>query len=111
MTVKRGKQVHKSTTRAEMIDIVAKRTKISPSDVEKVLNAFFKATEVELSENRSVKMTGFGTFYLLKVKGRQQYSPYGDAVYTTSDHYLPKFRPSHIIEERINKKVPPDEQT
>ena len=93
-----------------MISLVAEKTKMTEPQVEKVLNVFFSTTVNELSKNKCVKLTGFGVFYMQKTGKREQYSPFGDCVYKSDGSYIPKFRASKGMADKVLKKFEaPDE--
>lgn len=95
-----------------MISLVAEKSRISEPDVEKVLNTFFNTTVNELSKNKCVKITGFGVFYMQKTGKRDQYSPFGDKVYHSDGSYIPKFRASKGMADKVLRKFEmPQDQT
>ncbi len=99
----RSKQKLSSTTRSEMISLVAEKSRMTEPEVEKVLNNFFNITVNELSKNKSVKITGFGVFSMQKTGKRDQFSPFGGQ-YHSDGSYVPKFRASKGMAEKVLKK-------
>lgn len=48
--------------KSELIDAVAKSTKMTKSDIEKTLNALTATIQISLAKGNNVQLIGFGTF-------------------------------------------------
>ena len=48
--------------KSELIDAVAKSTKMTKSDIEKTLNALTATIQISLTKGNNVQLIGFGTF-------------------------------------------------
>ena len=48
--------------KSELIDAVAKSTKMTKSDIEKILNALTATIQISLTKGNNVQLIGFGTF-------------------------------------------------
>jgi len=57
-------------TKAELIAIIAKETKISKASAEKAINAFTNSVTKALKKGDKLILTGFGTFSLAKRRAR-----------------------------------------
>ena len=56
--------------KATLIELMAKDTKLPKASCKNALESFIKAVETSLKKNKSVVLTGFGTFSVMKRKAR-----------------------------------------
>lgn len=94
-----------SMTRGDMVTIVANKTGLEKMSVEKVLDCFLNTIIAELSRDRSVKLSGFGTFENASYKPRKLSSPLTGETISLDERVIPKFKPSPSVRDKINKKV------
>lgn len=62
-------------TKADMIDVVAKKTGMTKTDTARALDAFFGAVSSSLSKGEKVTLTGFGTFEVRQRAARMGRNP------------------------------------
>ncbi|AOZ97893.1 HU family DNA-binding protein [Butyrivibrio hungatei] len=97
-----------STTKADLVTLVANKSNYDKKDVEKILETFLKIIVEELVKTKRVKLSGFGTFYVAKQAKRKQYSPFGNKVFESGDCCVPKFIPSNAVKDKVKAKVSPE---
>ena len=92
-------------SRPELIKLLKnKHPQLNNSQLEKIIDVFFKSIEKALIENKSVELRGFGTFFIKEIK--EKYSARNPK--TQELIYVPKknkvrFRASKKFKEIINK--------
>ncbi|PAF45497.1 DNA-binding protein [Helicobacter sp. 13S00401-1] len=72
-------------------------------DAEKALKAFIGAVEKVLESNESIELAGFGKFENNLQKGKTGKVPGTDKTYKTEDKFVPRFRPSKTLKDKISK--------
>ena len=98
-------KISDSTTKADMIAIVANKTDLKKEDVDRVITCFLNAVIAELSKDQRVKLTGFGSFENVHYKGRTLSSPITGSTKELSGRAIPKFKPTKAVKEKVNEKV------
>ena len=58
-------------TKAEIVADIAKTTKLTKADVERVLNAFIDLKKKVLKKEGRLALAGFGSFVVVKRKARK----------------------------------------
>ncbi|NNM93976.1 MAG: HU family DNA-binding protein [Bacteroidia bacterium] len=61
--------------KSELVDAIAKESKLSKADSEKALNAFINQTTKALKSGGNVALVGFGTFKVSKRAARNGRNP------------------------------------
>ena len=61
--------------KSEMISVIAEKTGVSKSEVEKVFNATFDMFKEELAKGEKVSVAGFGTFKISERAAREGRNP------------------------------------
>lgn len=61
--------------KAELVEMMAKHTKLTKTDCKNCLEAFVSVVTNALKQNKSVVLTGFGTFTIMKRKKRTGVNP------------------------------------
>ncbi len=78
--------------KAELIESVAKNTKVSKSHVEKILDATLDTVKKAVKKGDDVKLVGFGTFAKAKRKSRKGRNPQTGKTITIPACNYPKFK-------------------
>jgi len=78
--------------KAALIEQMAKETKLPKSACKGALESFIKAIETSLKKNKSVVLTGFGTFSVMKRKERVGVNPATGKKMRIPARKVPKFR-------------------
>jgi DNA-binding protein HU-beta len=88
--------------KAQLIEIVAERTKSTKSQSEHILDATLKVIQEALKKGEEVKLVGFGTFSKTTRKSRQGRNPKtGETVKIPSAH-VPRFKPGKDLKDALN---------
>ncbi|KKP29332.1 MAG: Histone family protein DNA-binding protein [candidate division TM6 bacterium GW2011_GWF2_30_66] len=61
--------------KAELVEMMAKHTKLTKTDCKDCLEAFITTVTTALKQKKSVVLTGFGTFTTMKRKKRTGVNP------------------------------------
>ena len=100
--------------KAELIDQMAKDTKLPKTACKNCLESFIKSVETSLKKKKSVVLTGFGTFAVMERKERIGINPATGAKMKMDvspwDSFT-KLSPGGYIHERENTTVAPNCQS
>lgn len=88
-------------TKAEFIERVAKKTKLSKAQTGRMVDATFEEVQVLLKKGDSIAFTGFGTFSVTKRKARQGRHPRTGAPMNIPASKAPKFKPGKFLKEAV----------
>ncbi|MFH1644637.1 MAG: HU family DNA-binding protein [bacterium] len=77
--------------KASLVEQMAKDTKLPKSACKRALESFIKAVEGSLKKNKSVVLTGFGTFKVMKRKERIGVNPATGKKMKIPARKVPKF--------------------
>ena len=61
--------------KAELVELMSKQTKLTKTNCKECLEAFISAVSNALKQNKSIVLTGFGTFTVMKRKKRTGVNP------------------------------------
>lgn len=87
--------------KAQLVEIVADKTKSTKSQTEIILDATLKAIQDALKKGDEVKLVGFGTFSKTSRKPRQGRNPKtGETVKIPSAH-VPRFKPGKDLKDAL----------
>jgi len=78
--------------KAALIEQMAKDTKLPKTACKNMLESFIKCVEGSLKKGKSVVLTGFGTFTVMKRKERMGINPATGKKMKISSKRVPKFR-------------------
>jgi len=87
--------------KAMIIEAMAKASKLSKATCKESLEAFLTTVSNALKKNERVVITGFGTFSVIKRKGRIGISPVTRAKMTIPAKKVPKFKPGKALKAMI----------
>lgn len=87
--------------KAALIEQMAKETKLAKAVCKNALEAFIKAVEGALKKNKSVVLTGFGTFAVMKRKERTGVNPATGAKMKIPARKVAKFKPGKQLKELV----------
>lgn len=88
--------------KAQLVDIVAEKTKTTKAQAELILDATLEAIQDALKEGDDVKLVGFGTFTRSSRKARQGRNPKTGATVKIPSAYIPKFKPGKDLKDALN---------
>ena len=88
----------------ELVEVLAKTTKLSKRENEEVLNAFVDAVTKELKKGGKVQLVGFGTFEVGKRAARTGRNPQTGEEIKIKASKAPKFKAGKALKDAVNKK-------
>ena len=92
-----------SINKSDLIDMMAKSTKMSKTACKDVLEAFVEAVEKSLKRKKSVVLTGFGTFSVMKRQARTGINPATGKKMQIPSKNVPKFKPGKRLKDLVAK--------
>ena len=90
--------------KTELVEAIAKATKLSKKDSEKAVKAFTEVVTKELKKKGKVQLVGFGTFETAKRAARTGKNPQTGAAIKIPAATVPKFKAGKALKEAVNKK-------
>ncbi len=87
--------------KAKVIDQMAKMTKQSKATVKECLEAFIATIGSSLKQGKSVSLTGFGTFSVMKRKARSGVNPVTKKKMSIPAKKVPKFKPGKALRSMV----------
>ncbi len=87
--------------KAELIEIVAKGTKLTKAQVERTLDSTLDTIKRSLKKGDDVKLVGFGTFAKAKRKSRKGRNPQTGKTITIPACNFPKFRAGREFKQLV----------
>ncbi|MFH1254770.1 MAG: HU family DNA-binding protein [bacterium] len=87
--------------KAELIEHMAKSTKLSKAACKGAIEAFVEAVESTLKKGKDVVLTGFGTFTVIKRKTRIGINPATGNKMTIPAKKVPKFKPGKQLKDSV----------
>ena len=89
--------------KSELIERIAERNPhLYQRDVEHIVDAILEEVEAALSRGDRVELRGFGAFSVRSRRARTGRNPRTGEPVTVSEKYVPAFKPSKDIRERLN---------
>lgn len=86
----------------DLIEQVAKVTKLAKTDVTKVVTSTFDCITDALKNGDTATFVGFGTFVTSKRKAREGRNPRTGEKIKIDSSLQPKFRPGKSLKEAVN---------
>jgi DNA-binding protein HU-beta len=90
--------------KAKLIELMAKTTKLAKGTCKDCLEAFIDIVGTSLKQGKSVVLTGFGTFSVMKRKSRIGINPASGKKMTIPAKVVPKFKPGKGLKEKVAEK-------
>ncbi len=87
--------------KAELIEHMAKSTKLSKAACKSAVESFVDAVESTLKKGKDVVLTGFGTFTVIKRKARVGINPATGNKMTIPAKRVPKFKPGKQLKDIV----------
>ncbi|MFH1832185.1 MAG: HU family DNA-binding protein [bacterium] len=87
--------------KAELIDYMAKETKLAKTECKHALEAIIKGIETTLKKGKNVVLTGFGTYSTMKRKERIGVNPATGAQMKIAAKRVPKFKPGKKLKDLV----------
>ncbi len=90
--------------KVELVDAIAKESKLTKKEAEAALKAFIAITTSKLVKGDKIQLVGFGTFEVSKRPARQGRNPKTGEVMKIKACKAPKFKPGKALKDAVNKK-------
>ena len=87
--------------KAMLIEHMAKDTKLPKTACKNALESFIKCVEGSLKKGKSVVLTGFGSFCVMKRKARTGINPATGKKMQISSKKVPKFRAGKKLKDMV----------
>jgi len=87
--------------KAKLVENMAKITKLPKSTCKECLEAFISSVGSALRTGKSVVLTGFGTFTVMKRKSRVGINPATQKKMTIPAKKVPKFKPGKALKTLV----------
>lgn len=90
--------------KAELINSIAQKSKLTKKDSEEALNAILRSIEETLKKGEKISLVGFGSFEVKKRKARKGMNPQTKEEIKIPAKKVPVFRAGKGLKEIVNKK-------
>ena len=88
-------------SKAEIVENVFPRVKVSKKNIHRVIDLFFEQIKTGLLADKVIELRGLGTFEIRMRKGRKARNPKtGDAV-MVRNHGVAHFRPGRELKQKV----------
>ena len=87
--------------KAKLVEQMAKLTKLPKSTCKDCLEAFIRSVSGALKQSKTVVLTGFGTFTVMKRKSRVGVNPATGKKMQIAAKKVPKFRPGKALRTMV----------
>ena len=87
--------------KAQVLESMAKLTKMSKTSCKLALEAFISTVGGALKQSKSVVLTGFGTFVVMKRKSRVGVNPATGNKMQIPSKRVPKFKPGKALKDLV----------
>jgi DNA-binding protein HU-beta len=88
----------------DLINVVAEKTDLSKAKAAQAIDAVFGAVEDALAKGDDVRLVGFGTFSVTKLKAFEGRNPRTGATIKIAASKRAKFRPGKGLKDAVNKR-------
>lgn len=89
--------------KSELVAKIAELTGFTKADSNTALDAVFEAIKAALVAGEEVRLVGVGTFCVVRRKATEGHNPRTGAVIKIAASNQPKFKPSSVLKEAVNK--------
>ena len=94
-------------TKSELIDAVARRTKITKSRAEQVVNCIFETMTASLERGDGIEIRGFGSFTVREYRAYDGRNPRTGQKVPVPEKRLPFFKVGKELKEMVDRSTPP----
>lgn len=88
--------------KSELVDSVAKKTKLNNREAAAAVNAFVETVKDTLSKGDSITVVGFGTFLVRDRAARTGHNPRTGEALEIPATKIPSFRPGKSFKDSVN---------
>lgn len=90
-------------TKRQLIDQVARKAHLPKRAAEESVNVFLDEIGRALSKGEKVVVSGFGTFRVIRMKGKTVKIPNTEKYVTIKPHRSPRFTPGKALKRKVSK--------
>lgn len=90
-------------TKADFVAEISAKLKMREEDVQSVIEEFMKSINRSLSKGHNVYLRGFATFYLKKRAQKIGRNVKANKPVIVPEHYIPAYKPSKQLLDKIKK--------
>jgi DNA-binding protein HU-beta len=91
-------------TKTDLVDAVAKKTKLTKKDAGKAVDAIIGSISGSLAKGNKVQLVGFGSFEVRKREARKGRNPQTGAEIKIAARKVPVFKAGKVLKEAVSKK-------
>ena len=88
--------------KTELVDAIAKQSKLTKKDAEAALKAFTDTVTKALKKGDKVQLVGFGTFEVVKRAAREGRNPQTGKAMKIKASKAPKFKAGKALKDALN---------
>jgi DNA-binding protein HU-beta len=92
-------------TKADIVNEVSELTGLTKVETETVLEGVIESIVNALSRSERIDIRGFGSFQVKKRKAREARNPATQELLRLDERYVPVFKVSNLLKEKINKTI------
>lgn len=92
-------------TKSDIVERIATGTGMTRIETEAVVNGFIACVSEALESGEGVELRGFGTFHVQYRRPRKARNPRTNQEVPVGARYLPMFRPSRSLRDRVDAAV------
>lgn len=92
-------------TKADMVDIISSGTGLTKVETEAVIDAFLTTLAESMVDGRRVEFRKFGSFGVKKRAPKQARNPGTGEAVNLPARYVPVFKPSRLLRDRVNDSL------
>jgi len=90
-------------TKREVAEIIAEQTGMTMTETETVINGFFEVVAQRLRQGERLEFRGFGSFFAKYRAPKDARNPGTNEIVKVPERYVPVFKPSNILRNRVDK--------
>jgi DNA-binding protein HU-beta len=94
-----------SITKRELIDVVSRKAHLTKKGATEAVEVFLNEIGRFLSKGKDARvvLSGFGTFRVIRMKGKTVTIPKTDKMVTIKDHLSPRFTPGKKLKRQVTR--------
>lgn len=89
--------------KSELVDSIAKKSKLTSKESTRALNAFMEAVKDCLGSNDTLTLVGFGSFMVRERAARTGHNPRTGESLKIPAVKVPAFRPGKTLKDKVNQ--------
>ena len=90
-----------TVTKRQLVDIVARKAHLTKKAAAESVDVFLEEIGRSLSKGEKVVLSGFGTFYVIPMKGKTVKIPGSDKMVSIKPHRAPKFTAGKKLKRQV----------